>query len=335
MTNQSTKPWLTAASDYVGMIVVLAVLVCVFAGLSDHFFSLRTLTTIVNQIPSLALISIGMTFVLITKGIDLSVGSVMALSGATIGILMVNYDCPAIIAISAAVTAGCLCGAITGGISVLARIPSFIVSLGVLQVARGLTYYLTDSKTVYIGSAIEPLGARIPQLGVSPAFLLAISIVIACQFVLHRTVFGRYCIAVGFSEDVVRYSGIDPRWPRIKTFVLSGCFAGLAGAIDVSRLASADPNSANGIELSAIAAAVIGGTSLMGGRGSMINTLFGVLAIAILQTGLSQVGAQESAKRMITGGVIVFAVLLDAYRLQIKSVVWNLLPQSQSNHPDK
>ena len=196
--------------------------------------------------------------------------------------------------------------------------------------ARGLTFHLTDSQTVYIGSAIEPLGARIAATGpcLRPS-CWQLSIVIGCQVVLHRTVFGRYCLAVGFSEDVVRYSGIDPRWPRLYTFILSGCFAGLAGAIDVSRMASADPNASNGIELSAIAAAVIGGTSLMGGRGSMINTLFGVLAIAILQTGLTQVGAPESVKRIITGTVIVVAVLLDAYRGKIKAAVWRLLPSAQ------
>jgi ribose transport system permease protein len=308
----------SALGEYAGMLIVLLILVAVFSSLTDHFFSLLTFKTLLNQIPPLTLVAIGMTFVLVTGEIDLSVGSVAALSGSVIGLMMAENGQPVWLAVPAAVLVGSLCGAVTGSISVFAGIPSFIVSLGVLQVARGLTYVVTDSQVVYIGSSVEAIGAGSLFLGVSPAFIMALMIAEVAHMALHRSLFGRYCIAIGFNENVVRYSGIDPRWPRIGAFVLSGTLAGLAGAVEVSRIGSVDPNAAAGLELSAIAAAVIGGTSLMGGRGSVIRTLFGVLAISVLQAGLSQMGARDAAKSITTGCVIVVAVLLDACRDRLK-----------------
>jgi ribose transport system permease protein len=139
-------------------------------------------------------------------------------------------------------------------------------------------------------------------------------IVIVGQVILTRTVFGRYMIAIGTNEQAVRLSGIDPRPVKIAVFAISGFLTGLGSVFYCGRLSSADPNAGVGLELSAIAAVVIGGTSLMGGRGSVIHTLFGVLIIATLEAGLAQVGVAESTKRMITGAVIVIAVIADSYR---------------------
>ena len=151
-------------------------------------------------------------------------------------------------------------------------------------------------------------------LGTSPAFLIALLVVVVGHLLLTRTVLGRYMIAVGTNEEAVRFSGIDPRPVKLAAFVLSGLLAGLAAVFQVARVSSADPNGASGMELSAIAAVVIGGTSLMGGRGSVLRTFLGVLIIATLQTGLAQVGASEPAKRLITGAVIVMAVVADVHR---------------------
>jgi len=146
--------------------------------------------------------------------------------------------------------------------------------------------------------------------------VVAVCVVLAGQFLLSRTVFGRYCIAIGTNKETVRMSGIDPRPTAIVVFALSGLLCAVGGIMQTSRLSSADPNAAVGLELSAIAAAVIGGTSLMGGRGSVINTFFGVLIIAVLQTGLAQIGTSDPVKRVITGTVIVAAVLIDRWRNQ-------------------
>jgi ribose transport system permease protein len=184
-------------------------------------------------------------------------------------------------------------------------------------------------------TGIAAIGERIGGLGVSPAFLFALATVGVSQFVLHRTLFGRYCMAIGFNETVVRYSGVGTRWPRIAAFVVCGALAAAAGVIETSRISVVDPNAAIGFELSAIAAAVIGGTSLMGGRGSMINTFFGVLIIAVLQSGLVQMNVSEGAKYVTTGSVIVLAVLLDASRTKFRTALTGFRNRHKSQTSDR
>ncbi len=309
------RPRLPAAIiQYAGLLGALALLVLVFSSLSENFLQLGTIVSIANQIPDLALIAVGMTLVLIVGGIDLSVGSVLALSSAVLGVLMVDHAWPLWAAIPLCLLTGAACGLFNGIVSVGARIPSFIVTLGMLEIARGATKVVTDSQTKYIGSAVESIGEPIAGLQLSPAFLLAIAAVLIGEFVLTRTVFGRYIVAIGTNEEAVRMSGIRSAPYSITVFAISGLLCGVAGLTQASRLASADPNAAIGIELSAIAACVIGGTSLMGGRGSVISSFLGVLIIAVLQTGLAQTGASDPTKQIITGGVIIGAVLLDAIR---------------------
>jgi len=301
-------------SDYLGLFVVLVGLFLVFGTLSDRFLTLRTFTTVANQVPDLAVISVGMTFVLIVGGIDLSVGSVLALAAALLGVALSEWSFSLGSAAMMALAAGFLCGILNGVVTVSWSVPSFIVTLGMLEIARGAAYLVTGSRTAYIGAAIEPVGAPLPGLGLSPAFLAAIVLVIVGQLALSRTVFGRYAVAIGTNEEAVRLSGIDPRPTRIAVFALAGLLSGLGGVFHAGRLAAADPNAAVGLELSAIAAVVLGGTSLMGGRGSVVRSFLGVLVIAVLQSGLAQVGASEPAKRVVTGAVIVAAVIADTYR---------------------
>jgi ribose transport system permease protein len=183
-----------------------------------------------------------------------------------------------------------------------------------LEMARGAAYLVTGSETKYIGPKIEWVAGPIARIGVSRAFLDALLVVGLGHLLLTRTILGRYMIAVGTNEEAVRLSGIDPRPIKLTTFIISGLLAALGALFQVARVSSADPNGATGMELSAIAAVVIGGTSLMGGRGSVLRTFLGVLIIATLQTGLAQVGASEPAKRMITGAVIILAVIADVHR---------------------
>jgi ribose transport system permease protein len=150
--------------------------------------------------------------------------------------------------------------------------------------------------------------------GVSTSFLIALALVVVGQLVLTRTIYGRYVIGIGTNEEAMRLAGIDPRPVRIAVFAITGLLAGLAGLMQSARLEAADPNTGTGIELQVIAAVVIGGTSLMGGRGSVVTTLFGVLIIAVLDAGLAQIGASDPSKRIITGFVIVAAVIADTLR---------------------
>lgn len=304
--------------DYAELLGVLGLLVVTFGALSDNFFSALTLTTIANQIPDLTVVAVGMTLVLIIGGIDLSVGSLLALSSASIGLAMVDWGWPLLPAVLLAVSVSGLFGLANGMISVGCRIPAFIVTLGMLEIARGTAYWATDSQTKYIGKGIDFIGAPLSPLPLSPAFLIAVAVVVLAQCLLTRTIAGRYLIAIGTNRNAVRMSGIDPRPYRVAVFVVSGLLCGIGGWMQASRLSSSDPNAAVGLELSAIAAAVIGGTSLMGGRGSVVNTFIGVLIIAVLQTGLASIGAEEPLKRIITGTVIIIAVLLDAWRNQSK-----------------
>jgi ribose transport system permease protein len=311
--------------EYAAMLAIWIGLLLLFGALSDNFLTARTFSTLANRIPALAVIAAGMTLVLIIGGIDLSVGSVLGLSGAVLGVAMVNWNWPVGAAALLSMGIGLLAGTLNGLVSVRLGIPSFIVTLGMLEIARGLAYLTTNSQTKYIGGAVEGLSRPIGGLGCSAAFLLAAAVIVAGQVTLSRTIFGRYLIAVGTNEQAVRLAGINPRPAKIAVFALLGLLTGLGAVFYTSRLGSSDPNAGVGLELSAIAAVVIGGTSLMGGRGSVVKSFFGVLIIATLEAGLAQVGASEPAKRVITGVVIVIAVILDAWRHRMAANPMSLL----------
>jgi ribose transport system permease protein len=296
------------------LLIIWFCLLLLFGFFSENFLTVRTFGTLANRIPVLSVVAAGMTLVLIIGGIDLSVGSVLGLSGAVVGFAMVDKQWPLWSAVGLCLGVGLAAGTLNGLVSVLLGIPSFIVTLGMLEIARGLAYLSTHSQTKYIGSAVEGLARPITITGLSPSFLLALCVIVAAQIVLTRSVFGRQLIAIGSNEQAVRLAGINTRPAKIAVFALLGLLTSLAAVFYTSRLGSSDPNAGVGLELSAIAAVVIGGTSLMGGKGSVINSFFGVLIIATLESGLAQVGASEPVKRVVTGLVIVIAVILDAWR---------------------
>lgn len=309
----TTGEWRRLAMEYAGLAAALVALIAIFSLSTEHFFSLTTFRSIANQIPAAILVATGMTLVLIIAEIDLSVGSVLGLASAALGVAMAQHGWPLWLALLAALTAGLACGAFNGWVSIRWRLPSFIVTLGMLEMARGGAHWLTRSQTQYLGSSVAGL-AGTSVAGLSLPFFLAILVVIVGQLILTRTVFGRYLIAIGTNEEAVRLSGIDPRPYRMAVFMTSGFLVAAAAAIDTSRFQSANPNAGSGFELQAIAAVVIGGTSLMGGRGSVLSSLFGVLIIAVLNHGLAAVGARDETKRLVTGLVIVAAVIVDQYR---------------------
>ena len=296
----------------------LILLVLFFGIASDNFFSLITLTTILNQLPALTVVTVGMTFVLIVAGIDLSVGSVLGFSAAVVGAAAISWGVPLPLACLLGVGVGAICGSVNGVLVSYFSLPSFIVTLGMLEMARGLAYVTTDSQTVYIGAEIQRISLPLPGMGVSAALIFSLLLVVAAHFLLTRTVFGRYITAIGTNEKAARMSGIDTRPYLLLVLTASGGLAGLGGVFNAAYLGSADPNAGIGLELSAIAAAVIGGTSLMGGRGSIIGAFAGVLIISVLQNGLAQIGLSEPTKRLITGAVIIIAVLIDRWRAQHK-----------------
>jgi ribose transport system permease protein len=310
---RSFVPWARFLGDYAGLAVALGLLVLVFSLATRHFFSPETFRTIANQIPAAVLLATGMTFVLIAGEIDLSVGSVVGLGGAVVGTTLTQWHWPLAGALAAALGTGALCGLFNGVVSQTWRLPSFIVTLGLMEMARGAAHAVTHSQTQYVGESVGRI-AEVAYLGFSLPFLLALVTVVAAQTVLSKTIFGRHLFAVGGNETAARYSGLHPQRIRVAVFVLCSVLAALAAIIDTSRFQSANPNAGTGFELQAIAAAVIGGTSLLGGRGSVVRTFLGVLIIAVLNAGLAAVGAKDETKRFVTGAVIITAVVVDYYR---------------------
>jgi ribose transport system permease protein len=301
-------------SDLFVLLVVWGGLILLFGRLSPGFLSTASLGAVANRIPALLLTATGMTLLMVTGGIDLSVGSVLGLCGAIVGVAMVDFDWGLTGAIFLSILLGCLIGSINGLVSVKLRLPSFIVSLGMLEIARGFAFLATHSQTKYIGAAVEGIGTAIDGWVVSPAFVIALAVVALGQAMLSYTVLGRYLIAVGANREAASLSGVPVDRTRLWAHAILGALTGLAAVINCSRLGSADPNAGVGFELSVIAAVVVGGTSLLGGRGSVVKTFLGVLIVATLEAGLVQIGATEPVKRVVTGAVIVIAVFADTWR---------------------
>ncbi len=303
--------------DYLGMLLVLAGLIVFFSLKTDYFFTKGTFQTIANQIPDAVILAVGMTFVLIIAGIDLSVGSVLGFSGAVMCVCLVQKGFPLPLAIAAGLGAGLICGLLNGLVVIAWGIPSFIVTLGMLEIARGGAQMVTDSGTIYLGGRLDFLQSG-SLFGFTLSFAIALVVVVAGQILLTQTTFGRHMLAIGANEESARLSGINTRSLKLTVFAISGALAGLTGLIQCSRLDSANPNSGTGAELQAIAAVVIGGTSLMGGRGSVVKTFIGVLIIAVLENGLTHLEVEDYTKRIVTGMVIVIAVVIDYYRHRLQ-----------------
>ena len=224
------------------------------------------------------------------------------------------FELPLLVSALLGIAAGGCAGLLNGVLGAYFRLPIFIVTLGMLEAGRGMAYLVTNSQTVYIGPSIQSLALPISGIGVSASFLISLTLVVLAQLALTRTVFGRYLIAIGTNETAAKISGIRTEPYLTWVLVISGLLAGLGGLMNAAYLGASDPNAAIGLELSAIAAAVIGGTSLMCGRGSIIGAFIGVLIISVLQNGLAQLGISEPFKRLITGLVIILAVLIDRWR---------------------
>ena len=301
------------ARQWLGLAGVLVALAIIFGLLTDHFLAWPTARALANQAPDGLLLATGMTLVIVTGGIDLSAGSVLALSGAVFGVLVASAGLPVPIAAVGAVMTGLACGLVNGAISVRWHLPSFLVTLAMLEMARGATYLVTASRTIYLGASVDALSRGLVA-GLSGPLFLAVLIVVAGELMLRHSIFGRQLLAVGSNAESARLAGLSPGRVRVAAFAVAGGMAGLAAVMQAGRLAAVDPNAGAGMELEAIAAVVIGGTSLAGGRGSVVASALGALVILLLGAGLAQIGAQEPTRRLVTGAVIVAAAILDRYR---------------------
>jgi ribose transport system permease protein len=298
-----------------GALVVLAL---IFAIAAPEFATEQNLRNIMTQITLNTILAVGMTFVILVGGIDLSVGSVLALCAVVSATVMTADGLSAPVAILLAllvsVAVGAACGLINGVVSEAWRVPSFIITLGMLYVARGAAQEFTDAATIHgLPEQFNRFGTA-TLLGIPAVFWVALLLAAAGWFVLTRTVFGRMIYATGDNEEAVRLSGHRTRTVKVIAFMIAGLTVGIAAIVYMARLNIASPILGQGYELNAIAAVVIGGTSLAGGRGSMIGTLLGACLLGVLTNGLLLVGVSDFQRLMITGAVIMIAVVVDAYR---------------------
>ena len=290
--------------------VVLALMYAAFALSIDGFTSRDNLANIARRGAINGIISAGMTLVIITGGIDLSVGSVLALSGVSMAIAMKAFGI--VPGLAAALLVGSLCGLFNGFFVVFGRVPPFITTLGMMGIAHGLALRATGGATIH---GLPPALTRMMDFqlfGVQPApGLIALGALVAGQGLLSYTTWGRYIIAIGCTERASRLSGVPVGRVKMAGYVLGGLCAGLAAVVQVAKLNSGSPLVGEGYELQSIAAVILGGTSIMGGRGSIAGTLVGVLLIAVLASGLTQLNIQSQNQNIIIGALIIATVLVD------------------------
>jgi ribose transport system permease protein len=307
----------------------LLLLVVVFSLTSDAFFTLGNGMTVALQVTSIALLGVGATCVIIAGGIDLSVGSVLALAGV-LAALAAKAGIPVPLAMALGVLAGAACGAVNGLLVTRAKLPPFIATLGMMLVARGVALQITGARAVSgLGESFGALGngallrvERIDAQGFPdvvfpgipyPVILMAV-IAVAVAVLLTRTRLGRHIHAAGSNAEAARLSGVNVGLVVQFTYVVSGALAGLTGCVLMSRLVTAQPNEGVMYELDAIASAVIGGTSLVGGVGTISGTVIGSFVIGVLRNGLNMNGVSAFTQQIIIGLVILLTVWIDQLR---------------------
>lgn len=302
-----------------GIGLALVIITLFFCFSAPYFATPDNFLKIFVQISINTVLAVGMTFVILLAGIDLSVGSVLALATVVGAKIMINKDLPIEWAIFLAALAcmgvGTLCGFINGYIIERWKIHSFIVTLGMLNIARGAAQVISDNATITgLPQPFVDFGTVIIWGIIPTIFLITVIVVAIAWFGLKYTVFGRYIYAIGNNEEAVRLSGHNPSVSKVMAFTICGLCAGLGGMVWLLRLNVGSPIAAVGYELNAIAAVVIGGTSMSGGRGSVIGTFLGACILQVLNTGLQLMGVGDNYRPIVIGLVVVLAVILDTYR---------------------
>lgn len=300
-----------------GTFAVFVVLCAVISVLTPHFFTVTNLLNVAQQTVINALIAVGLTYVIISGGIDLSVGSILAFAGVVMAhALRLGWPVP--LAILAGVGVGAGCGLVNGLLISYGRLPPFIATLGMMSVARGGALLATDGRPVSgFGESFRWLATG-EIAGVPVPVLVMVLVYAAAHLVLQRTKFGRYTYAIGGNEEASLLSGVPVRLYKTGIYVAGGGLAALGAVLLTARLNSAQPIAGINYELDAIAATVIGGTSLMGGQGSVIGTLIGALIMGVLRNGLNLLGVSSFIQQVVIGVVIIAAVLLDTFFKQSK-----------------
>jgi ribose transport system permease protein len=290
-------------SGLVGLILVLW-------ALTPHFLTISNLLNVAEQATIIAIIAVGMTFVIITGGIDLAVGSVLAFSGVVMASSL-HSGLPLPVALLVGLGVGLVCGLANGLLITIGRLPPFIATLGMMSVARGAALMFTEGRPISGFSETYRSLATGEMLRIPNPVIIMIVVYIIAHFVLTRTKLGRYTYAIGGNEEAAMLSGINVRAYKTTVYGIAGMLSGLAAILLTARLNSAQPIAGMNYELDAIAATVIGGTSLLGGEGTVAGTLIGALIMAVLRNGLNLLSVSPFLQQVVIGSVIILAVLID------------------------
>lgn len=290
---------------------VLVALAAVMSLLSEFFLTPDNLFNILLATATIGLLAIGATLVISSAGLDLSLGSVLGLSGIAGAYVAVNIEAPWYLAVLAALGTGALCGLFSGTVITRTGIPAFIVTLGMLGIARGLALVVSDGRSIYgLPPELVYLGQGRP-LGIPVPAIILILAAFLMHFVLAHTRFGHHTLALGDNEAAARATGVKVERLRVSLYCLSGLMAGMAGLVFMARVNAGDPTAGLNYELTAITAAIIGGTNLFGGRGSILGALVGALIMGVLQNGLNLLAIQPYYQQMAIGAILILAVYLD------------------------
>ena len=301
----------------------LIVLMVIFSVLKpDAFFTTDNIIGILQSTTVIGVLAIASTFIIITSGIELSVGVLMTFCAVMAGVFMVNLGLPMWIGVPGAVLVGALCGTVSGLAITKLRVPPFIATLGMMMLLKGASLIITQTRPIYfndvegfdaisLGSVLSEL---VPGLPIPNGVLIMFIVAVVCAVVLNKTALGRYTFALGSNEEAVRLSGVNvDRW-KVIIYAFSGGICGIAGLLIASRLNSAQPALGQGYELDAIAAVVIGGTSLSGGVGTILGTIIGAFIMSVLINGLRIMSVAQEWQMVLTGLIIILAVYTDNLR---------------------
>ncbi|HEY4079716.1 MAG TPA: ABC transporter permease [Burkholderiaceae bacterium] len=300
----------------------LIALLVFFSLASDNFLETDNLVSILQATAVNGVLAVACTFVIITAGIDLSVGTLMTFCAVMAGVVLTKLGLPLAVGIAAAVFFGALSGCVSGLVIAKLKIPPFIATLGMMMVLKGLSLIISGTRPIYFNdtpgfSAISQdslIGELIPALPIPNAVLILFLVAISASLVLNKTLIGRYAFALGSNEEAARLSGVKVDFWKVLIYSLSGGICGIAGLLIASRLNSAQPALGQGYELDAIAAVVIGGTSLSGGTGTVVGTLIGAFIMSVLTNGLRIMSVAQEWQTVVTGVIIVLAVYADIAR---------------------
>lgn len=299
--------------DRVGILMVLVALVLLMAAIAPNFNRVDNLLNIARAISINAILAAGMTVVILTGGIDLSVGSTIAVSGV-VAVIAAIAGVPAPLAVLFGMAVGALCGLVNGWLTAYLALAPFIVTLGTMTFLRGLAYTITNGQPI-VSSSLNFRDLGNGYVGPIPVPVIVMAAVyVVVWFVLERTRYGRHVYAVGGNAEAAKLAGVRVKRVVTSVYVLAGACAGLAGVIFSARVISAQPTAGTGYELDAIAAVVLGGTSLAGGRGRIVGTLIGSVILGVLSTGLILLNVQFFTQLLIKGVVIILAVAIDSLK---------------------